>query len=217
MKRRPRLRDGAHHRHRTPALRGDPGVECGGRQRTGHQTKQHVGLALIKPARQQGHAQGHKRHHHRARVYLVQMRAHADQQCAGAVRVGRRHAQPVLQGMHGDQDCRAAGKAKQGRWRNEVRQRPQAQRAHQPLHEADQHGNRQRQFDVARAAGNGQRCQHREQGQRVGIRRARHDMTAGPEQRRDNTGNDRGIQAVFGGQPGQRGKGHALRQHQQGP
>ncbi|KAG1166493.1 hypothetical protein G6F35_018159 [Rhizopus arrhizus] len=96
-----------------------------------------------------------------------------------------------------------------------MRQRTQAQHAHQPLHDADQHRHRQRQLDIGRTARGSQGRQHGEQRQRIRVGRARHHMAAGPEQCRDDTGDNRGIQPVFGGQSRQHGECHPLGQHQQ--
>ncbi len=184
-------------------------------QQGGHgQTDEHVRPVAAKTAQQQRHAQRDGRHRQRGRLGRGQLAEDMPEHGGGTVLGRRRQTQKIGQGMHRNQQRRARGKAEQHGRRNEIGQHPQPQRANQPLHDAHHHGDGQRQLDIGRTESHGQWRQHGKQRQRIGIGRPRHDMPAGAEQRGDDAGNDGGVKPIFGRQPGQRGKGNALRQHQ---
>ena len=134
---------------------------------------------------------------------------------AEAVRGRRRQAEQVGDRVDGDQRRRPGHEAAQGGRRNEVGDRAEAKRADHELDRADQHGHRERERDVGRRADRGERRQGREQGKRVRVGRPRDDVPARAEQCRDDARNDRGVEAVFGRQPGKRREGDPLRQDEQ--
>ena len=83
---------------------------------------------------------------------------------AEAMRARRRQAEQVGQRVDRDQRRRAAHEAAQRRRRDEVGDRAEAQRADQELHDADEHGDGERERDVLGRADERERRQRREPG-----------------------------------------------------
>ena len=116
-----------------------------------------------------------------------------------------------------DQQGRARGKADDHAVRDEIDQGAHARQSQRQLEHPGEEGQGQDHADVLGRTRFVLRCQHGEDRHRDGRGRAAHQVQAGTEQGGDDGRHHGRIQAVFRRQPGNGGKGHALRQHHQRP
>ena len=189
-----------------------------GKDRTG--LGQDVGGALAKAKRQKGrlHPLAHPEQKgdrprpkgQRDRVGIAQMRPEGVQNLGQGVAPGL-HAQQMPQLPRRDQDARGGDEPGNHRMAEEIRQKPQLQRAHRKQHRARQKRQRQCGHGIARRPRLGHLTHGGGGHQRHHGHRPHGQHAAGAEDRIKHDRQDRGVDPRFGRQARQQGIGQRLR------